>query len=151
VADVTHVINYECPDDEKTYTHRVGRTGRAGAAGVAITFVDWQDLNRWQMINRALGLPFNEPIETYSSSEHVYTGLNIPKSVTGKLPGSKQERAGLDAEKLEDLGETGAQKGKKTKPKQTSGKSAIKSAPEKKEQKPRTPRERKRTKKFTSD
>jgi superfamily II DNA/RNA helicase len=151
VADVTHVINYECPDDEKTYTHRVGRTGRAGAAGVAITFVDWQDLNRWQMINRALGLPFNEPIETYSSSEHVYTGLNIPKSVTGKLPGSKQERAGLDAEKLEDLGETGAQKGKKAKPKQTSRKPETKYAPEKKDKTPRAPRERKRTKKFASD
>ena len=117
VADVTHVINYECPDDEKTYTHRVGRTGRAGNDGVAITLVDWQDINRWQMINRTLGLPFHDPIETYSSSDHVYTGLNIPKTVSGKLPSAKQDRAGLSAEKLEDLGETGAQKGKKPKAK----------------------------------
>jgi len=41
VDDVTHVVNYECPEDEKAYLHRTGRTGRAGRAGVAVTFVDW--------------------------------------------------------------------------------------------------------------
>jgi superfamily II DNA/RNA helicase len=126
VADVTHVINYECPDDEKTYTHRVGRTGRAGNTGVAITLVDWQDINRWQMINRALGLAFHDPIETYSSSDHVYTGLNIAKGITGKLPTAKQDRAGLGAERLEDLGETGAQKGKGSKAKTNSKKPVAK-------------------------
>lgn len=152
VADVTHVINYECPDDEKTYTHRVGRTGRAGNAGVAITLVDWQDINRWQMINRALGLPFNDPIETYSSSDHVYTGLNIPKTITGKLPSAKQDRAGLSAEKLEDLGETGAQKGKKPKAKTPAAKTGNgktsnakaatdKSTDTKAEEKPKAPRQ----------
>jgi superfamily II DNA/RNA helicase len=114
VADVTHVINYECPDDEKTYLHRVGRTGRAGASGVAITLVDWQDINRWQMINRMLGMDFNEPVETYSSSDHVYEGLGIPKGTTGELPGSARTREGLASEKLEDLGETGANKGRRS-------------------------------------
>jgi superfamily II DNA/RNA helicase len=113
VADVTHVINYECPDDEKTYLHRVGRTGRAGASGVAITLVDWQDINRWQMINRSLGLAFHDPIETYSSSEHVYVGLGIPAGTTGELPGSARTREGLAGEKLEDLGETGANAGRR--------------------------------------
>jgi superfamily II DNA/RNA helicase len=113
VADVTHVINYECPDDEKTYLHRVGRTGRAGASGVAITLVDWQDINRWQMINRMLGMDFNDPIETYSSSDHVYQGLGIPAGTTGELPGSARTREGLSGEKLEDLGETGASKGRR--------------------------------------
>jgi hypothetical protein len=111
VADVTHVINYECPEDDKTYVHRIGRTGRAGNAGVAITLVDWQDTNRWQMINRTLGLPFNDPLETYSSSPHVYTGLNIPAGITGQLPTAQQSRAGLGAENLEELGETGKRKG----------------------------------------
>ncbi len=113
VADVTHVINYECPDDDKTFLHRVGRTGRAGNSGVAITLVDWQDTARWQMINRTLGLAFNDPIETYSSSEHVYVGLGIPEGTTGVLPHAAQTRDGLSAEKFEDLGETGASKGKK--------------------------------------
>ncbi len=112
VADVTHVINYECPEDDKTYVHRIGRTGRAGNAGVAITLVDWQDTARWQMINRTLGLAFNDPLETYSSSPHVYAGLGIPAGVTGKLPSAQQNRAGLGAEQLEDLGETGKRKGK---------------------------------------
>lgn len=114
VEGVTHVINYECPEDDKTYLHRIGRTGRAGASGVAITFVDWPDTARWQMINKTLGLPFHEPIETYSSSDHVYTGLDIPTDVTGRLPSAQRTRAGLAAETLEDLGETG--KGPKSKP-----------------------------------
>ncbi len=107
VEGVTHVINYECPDDEKTYVHRIGRTGRAGSSGVAVTLVDWEDLARWGMIDRALKLPFADPIETYSTSEHVYTGLGIPTTATGRLPRSARTRAGLAAEEVEDLGETG--------------------------------------------
>jgi superfamily II DNA/RNA helicase len=107
VDGVTHVVNYECPDDEKTYLHRIGRTGRAGASGVAVTLVDWEDVARWQMIDRALKLPFKDPIETYSTSPHVYTGLGIPEGATGRLPNSRRTRAGLDAEKVEDIGETG--------------------------------------------
>jgi len=107
VDGVTHVINYECPDDEKTYLHRIGRTGRAGASGVAVTLVDWEDIARWQMIDRALKLPFKDPIETYSTSPHVYTGLGIPEGVTGRLPKDKRTRAGLSAEQVEDIGETG--------------------------------------------
>ncbi|SCE12606.1 Superfamily II DNA and RNA helicase, partial [Streptomyces sp. DvalAA-14] len=52
VEGVTHVINYQTPEDEKTYLHRIGRTGRAGAYGTAITLVDWDDIPRWQLINR---------------------------------------------------------------------------------------------------
>jgi superfamily II DNA/RNA helicase len=111
VDGVTHVVNYECPDDEKTYLHRIGRTGRAGASGVAVTLVDWEDTARWQMINKALGLPFAEPIETYSTSDHVFAGLQIPTTVTGSLPKSARTRAGLDAEEIEDLGETGKRGG----------------------------------------
>jgi superfamily II DNA/RNA helicase len=104
VEGVTHVINYECPDDEKTYLHRVGRTARAGASGVAVTFVDWQDVPRWGLINKALGLSFHDPIETYHTSEHLYTGLGIPAGTTGRLPRAARTLEGLDAEVLEDLG-----------------------------------------------
>ncbi len=104
VEGVTHVINYECTDDEKTYLHRIGRTGRAGASGVAVTFVDWQDVPRWQLINKALGLAFHDPIETYHTSEHLYTGLNIPPGTKGTLPRASRTKEGLDAEVLEDLG-----------------------------------------------
>src|SRR4051812_19044136 len=85
VQGVSHVINYTCPEDEKTYIHRIGRTGRAGATGIAITFVDWADLARWKMINKALDLPFEEPQETYSSSEHLFHDLGIPPGTKGRI------------------------------------------------------------------
>jgi superfamily II DNA/RNA helicase len=85
VTGVTHVVNYSCPEDEKTYLHRTGRTGRAGATGVAITFVDWSDLHRWKMINKALDLPFEDPPETYSSSEHFFHDQGIEPGTTGRI------------------------------------------------------------------
>ncbi len=111
VDDVTHVVNYQCPEDEKTYLHRTGRTGRAGNKGTAVTFVDWDDVPRWSLINKALDLDIPEPVETYSTSPHLYSDLNIPEGTKGRLPKSAQTRAGLDAEKLEDLGETGKRGG----------------------------------------
>jgi superfamily II DNA/RNA helicase len=85
VSGVTHVVNYTCPEDDKTYVHRIGRTGRAGASGVAITLVDWADLHRWKLINKALDLPFDEPVETYSSSEHFFHDLGIVKGTKGRI------------------------------------------------------------------
>ncbi|MDI9890059.1 MULTISPECIES: DEAD/DEAH box helicase [unclassified Microbacterium] len=85
VNDVTHVINHTIPDDEKTYLHRAGRTGRAGKTGIAVTFVDWDDLHKWALINRALEFGQPEPLETYSSSPHLYTDLNIPEGTKGRL------------------------------------------------------------------
>lgn len=107
VDDVTHVINYQCVEDEKIYLHRVGRTGRAGNKGTAVTFVDWDDMPRWGLINKALGLSVPEPVETYSSSPHLYEELDIPEGTKGRLPRNKRTLAGVDAEVLEDLGETG--------------------------------------------
>ncbi|TFV81274.1 DEAD/DEAH box helicase [Blastococcus sp. CT_GayMR20] len=107
VTGVSHVVNYQCPEDEKTYVHRIGRTGRAGSTGVAVTLVDWDDIPRWQLINKALDLDFADPPETYSTSPWVYTDLDVPTTATGRLPRSQRTREGLDAETLEDLGETG--------------------------------------------
>lgn len=107
VEDVTHVVNYQCPEDEKTYLHRTGRTGRAGNKGTAVTFVDWDDIPRWSLIDKALDLGIPEPVETYSSSPHLYTDLHIPEGTKGRLPKDRRTLAGLDAEEIEDLGETG--------------------------------------------
>ncbi|WP_235529442.1 DEAD/DEAH box helicase [Nocardioides sp. Soil774] len=96
VRGVSHVINYTCPEDDKTYVHRIGRTGRAGASGIAITFVDWADLHRWKMINKTLELPFPEPQETYSTSEHLFHDQGIPEGTKGRIvppaPVEKKER-----------------------------------------------------------
>ncbi|HEY4702010.1 MAG TPA: DEAD/DEAH box helicase, partial [Streptosporangiaceae bacterium] len=83
VDDVTHVVNFECPDDDKAYLHRIGRTGRAGKDGVAVTFVDWRDMQRWKLIDTALSIGIPEPTETYSTSEHLFTNLSIPPGITG--------------------------------------------------------------------
>ncbi|SDU79746.1 Superfamily II DNA and RNA helicase [Arcanobacterium phocae] len=112
VDNVTHVINYQTPEDEKTYIHRIGRTGRAGHSGTAITFVDWEDTPKWSVINKMLSLGMPEPVETYHTSDHLYTDLDIPTEVTGRLPKEQRVREGLAAEKLEDLGETGKNAGR---------------------------------------
>jgi hypothetical protein len=59
------------------------------------------------LINKTLGLPFDDPVETYSTTPHLYTDLGIPEGTKGMLPKDQRTRAGLDAEAVEDLGETG--------------------------------------------
>ncbi|WP_327343651.1 DEAD/DEAH box helicase [Streptomyces europaeiscabiei] len=141
VEGVTHVINYQSPEDEKTYLHRIGRTGRAGAKGIAVTLVDWDDIPRWQLINKALDLGFNDPPETYSTSPHLFEELSIPAGTKGVLPRSERTRAGLDAEELEDLGEPGGRG-----PRGRGGRSSGPSSAERERERPaRTPRSRRRT------
>lgn len=101
VEDVTHVINHRVPEDEKTYLHRTGRTGRAGNEGTAITLVDWDDLPRWKVINDALELGVPEPVETYSSSEHLFYDLNIPAGTKGRLPREERVAEGMGDEFFE--------------------------------------------------
>ncbi|MGW2704396.1 DEAD/DEAH box helicase [Streptomyces sp. NPDC001340] len=147
VEGVTHVINYQSPEDEKTYLHRIGRTGRAGAKGTAITFVDWDDIPRWQLINKALELQFNDPVETYSSSPHLFSDLGIPEGTKGTLPRSERTRAGLDAEELEDLGETGGRgaRGRGGRGGRDGRDGRAESATTERERPARTPRRRRRT------
>ena len=101
VEDVTHVINHRVPEDEKTYLHRTGRTGRAGNEGTAVTLVDWDDLPRWKVINDALELGVPEPVETYSSSEHLFYDLNIPLGIKGRLPREERVAEGMGDEFFE--------------------------------------------------
>ncbi|MFJ8945479.1 DEAD/DEAH box helicase, partial [Streptomyces sp. NPDC102395] len=143
VEGVTHVINYQSPEDEKTYLHRIGRTGRAGAKGIAVTLVDWDDIPRWQLINKALELDFSDPPETYSTSPHFYEDLGIPAGTKGVLPRSERTRAGLDAEELEDLGEPGG-RGGRGRGDRRGGRDDSRSA-EQRERVDRTPRRRRRT------
>ncbi|WP_244291296.1 DEAD/DEAH box helicase [Streptomyces subrutilus] len=140
VEGVTHVINYQTPEDEKTFLHRVGRTGRAGKKGIAVTLVDWDDIPRWQLINKALGLDFHDPVETYSTSPHLFEQMNIPTGTKGTLPRSERTRAGLKAEDVEDLGETGGRGGRGGR-----GPAAAAVVTEERPARTRTPRQRRRT------
>ena len=99
IDDITHVINYQIPEDEQAYVHRIGRTGRAGKTGIAVTLVDWDELARWEMINKALGLGCPDPAETYSSSPHIYSELDIPTdagSSVGEPRKTQTKRAPAD-------------------------------------------------------
>ncbi|MER5255407.1 DEAD/DEAH box helicase [Streptomyces sp. NPDC002855] len=160
VEGVTHVINYQSPEDEKTYLHRIGRTGRAGAKGIAITLVDWDDIPRWQLINKALNLGFGDPVETYSSSPHLYEELSIPAGTKGVLPRGERTRAGLRAEQIEDLGETGGKGGSRGRDRDRGGRDGGRNhgrdrdraqapEPEREPREARTPRRRRRTRSGT--
>ncbi|MGP4050752.1 DEAD/DEAH box helicase [Streptomyces sp. 2A115] len=149
VEGVTHVINYQSPEDEKTYLHRIGRTGRAGAKGIAITLVDWDDIPRWQLINKALELGLSDPPETYSTSPHLFEELNIPAGTKGVLPRSERTRAGLSAEAVEDLGETGGRGGPRGRGGRSAAPAAAPAAERERERPARTPRRRRRTRNGT--
>jgi superfamily II DNA/RNA helicase len=107
VEGVTHVVNYSCPEDEKTYLHRIGRTGRAGATGIAVTFVDWADVTRWKVINKALDLPFDDPAETYSTSEHFYHDQGIPPGTKGRIVPERPAEERAREERPQRRGERG--------------------------------------------
>jgi superfamily II DNA/RNA helicase len=130
IDGITHVINYQCPEDEKTYVHRIGRTARAGADGISVTFVDWDELARWKMIDTALTLGLGEPEETYSSSEHLYEILNIPAGSNGRMVKAKPVSEAPRKEPAKS--------------------STAKEKPAKEKSEDRTARVRTRTKKFTS-
>jgi superfamily II DNA/RNA helicase len=103
-------VNYQCPEDAKTYVHRIGRTGRAGKTGVAVTLVDWDELHKWKTISDDLGLDMPEAPETYSTSPHLYSDLEIPADARGRLPHSQRTRAGLDAEYVDTEGDHGGRR-----------------------------------------
>jgi superfamily II DNA/RNA helicase len=108
VDDVTHVINHTIPEDEKAYLHRVGRTGRAGKTGIAVTFVDWDDMHKWTLINNALDFGQPVPVETYSSSPHLYADLHIPVGAKGRLRASPIREHAASGASRSDAGRSGS-------------------------------------------
>ena len=102
IDDITHVINYQIPEDEQAYVHRIGRTGRAGKTGIAITLVDWDELERWSMINRVLQLDCPDPAETYSTSAHFYEELGIPAGAGGSIGDARKTHGARPPRSTED-------------------------------------------------
>ena len=67
IDDVSHVVNYDLPEDADTFTHRAGRTGRAGKSGVAVTFVGEWDFDAFEDLQRRAKVPFRrESLELYT-------------------------------------------------------------------------------------
>lgn len=58
VNDLTHVINYNLPDDPEVYVHRSGRTGRAGKKGVSVTLIHLREKGKLKQVERSINKPF---------------------------------------------------------------------------------------------
>ncbi|MCA0988112.1 DEAD/DEAH box helicase [Guptibacillus algicola] len=87
VAHVTHVINYDIPEDPERYVHRIGRTGRAGNKGVALTLVTPKDMRFLQSIESKIKLNLSaEPLQDESVDLE-----KIVKSVEKQMKTQKQE------------------------------------------------------------
>jgi ATP-dependent RNA helicase DeaD len=66
IEDISHVVNFDLPEDAETFTHRIGRTGRAGETGVAVTFVGEWDFEEFERLRDKAGVPFRrEVLELY--------------------------------------------------------------------------------------
>lgn len=85
IEDVTHVINYQVPDDERTYVHRIGRTGRAGNTGTAVSLIGWDEVARWNAISDALGLDLQDPPQWFSSSAEFLAEFGLPENVGDRV------------------------------------------------------------------
>jgi len=86
VEKLSHVINYNLPQEAETYIHRIGRTGRAGANGMALTFCDQSELQQLKLINRLL----KRPIDV--NDEHPYVENSNKASADDIKGGSKKFR-----------------------------------------------------------
>ncbi|HJG44531.1 helicase-related protein, partial [Corynebacterium phoceense] len=103
IDDVTHVFNYQVPDDPMTFIHRIGRTGRAGHSGTAVTLVGYDELPKWQIINDEFDLGLPTPPQWFSTSPELAETLDIPADVSETVgpatkvigaPRSRSERDG---------------------------------------------------------
>jgi superfamily II DNA/RNA helicase len=80
IDGMTHVINFDCPDDEKMYLHRVGRTARAGEQGVAVTLATHAEVDRLNVIRKALDLREHTFEEVFSTSGELTERFGLPET-----------------------------------------------------------------------
>lgn len=88
VNDLTHVINYQLPDDLAAYTHRSGRTGRAGKEGVSIAILHMREYHKIRQLEKALGKKFTQrPAPTGEEIARARL-LNLAERVRDHQPGT---------------------------------------------------------------
>ena len=92
VEDLTHVINYNLPDDDEVYIHRSGRTGRAGKKGVSVAIINGRNMRKLKDIERVSGISFNK--------KDVPNGLDICKKRLYALI-DKIEKVDVNEEQIE--------------------------------------------------
>ena len=92
VEDLTHIINYNLPDDDEVYIHRSGRTGRAGKKGVSVAIINGRNMRKLKDIERVSGISFNK--------KDVPNGLDICKKRLYALI-DKIEKVDVNEEQIE--------------------------------------------------
>ena len=90
IPAVTHVFNYDLPDDCEDYVHRIGRTGRAGASGHSISLACEEYALNLPAIEEYIG--HGIPVSKYNS-DALMTDLPPPKRLTRSRPGNGPRRA----------------------------------------------------------
>ena len=110
VDDLTHIINYNLPDDNEVYTHRSGRTGRAGKKGISISLISVRDKQNLKQIERIVKKPF-KAIQIPNGSEicgkqlfhwikKLETVVTEHQEIEKFLPEITEKLSGLDREEL---------------------------------------------------
>ena len=97
VKDLTHIINYNLPDQNTSYTHRSGRTGRADKSGIAISIVGPRDIRKIKELEKALNKPFEYKQVPSGKDIHERQIDNFIDSI--KVSDSEK----IDAKFLEDI------------------------------------------------
>lgn len=97
IDTISHVLNYDMPNDPEDYVHRIGRTGRAGASGVGISFVNPQDAKKLQRVEELIGYPI--------------TRLNVPPQL-GYTPGKLEMDGRAPTEVKNGKNPRGSKRGK---------------------------------------
>ncbi|MDF2680811.1 MAG: box helicase [Brevibacillus sp.] len=93
VEGVTHVFNYDIPEDVDSYIHRIGRTGRAGERGIAFTLVTPKDRSQLEMIEKGIGMSLErQGRETAEGSQPRESKSEKPKRNENNQRGTKRDQ-----------------------------------------------------------
>ncbi|HEV7346096.1 MAG TPA: DEAD/DEAH box helicase [Devosia sp.] len=94
VPGISHVVNYELPDDPENYVHRIGRTGRNGASGVAITLCDGTERGKLRDVERLIRrtLPYTGDLHSGNETGVVEAPRSAYKKPSGGRPGPRSAK-----------------------------------------------------------
>ncbi|OPH50679.1 hypothetical protein BC351_35805 [Paenibacillus ferrarius] len=115
VEGVTHIFNYDVPQDAESYIHRIGRTGRAGEKGVAITFATPRDMDTIELIEKGIKMSLRggelgqRRVRSSSEDNFESEGRGSARRGGGNAPsrGGRNERGGAPAEQRSGRGRSG--------------------------------------------
>jgi superfamily II DNA/RNA helicase len=124
VQSISHVINFDLPENAEDYVHRIGRTGRAGAKGTALTFVAGRDAHMMQRIQKFTGqeiasevIPGLEPSPRKSSSKDApkRRRKSSGRKRSSKKPTFSKAKKSADSKAKKSVKAKGPKKGKRSK------------------------------------